>query len=149
MSEPARVVDFPLAPALARRDETQRAELLAVRDDGRLHLRLTDGREQECDWLETGAAVNPPLAAGDTLLVLPQRGRDAGVVLGRIGRYRTPVAAQPQARVTIEATDALSLKCGDASIELRADGKLTVKGEDVLVRARGTQRIKAGTVNIN
>ena len=34
-------------------------------------------------------------------------------------------------------------------MELRADGKLLVKGEDVLVKARGTQRIKAGSVNIN
>jgi hypothetical protein len=43
----------------------------------------------------------------------------------------------------------LSLKCGDASIDLRADGKVMIRGEDVLVRAKGTKRIRAGTVSIN
>jgi hypothetical protein len=141
MSQPARVVDFPAA----RPEEAQRAELLELLCDGRLRVRLADGRERDCEWLETGALA-PPLAAGDQVLVLPPAGRDAAVVIGRIGRYRAP---QPESRLTVEATEALTLKCGESSIELRADGKLMVKGEDVLVKARGTQRIKAGTVNIN
>jgi hypothetical protein len=49
----------------------------------------------------------------------------------------------------LEATEALTLRCGEASIELRADGSAIVKGEDVLLRAKGTQRIRAGNVAIN
>ena len=51
--------------------------------------------------------------------------------------------------ISIDATNSLSLKCGEASIELRADGKVLIKGEDVTVRAKGTKRIRAGTVSIN
>ena len=41
------------------------------------------------------------------------------------------------------------LRCGEASLDLRADGKVLLRGDDVLVRAKGTQRIRAGTVSIN
>ena len=33
--------------------------------------------------------------------------------------------------------------------DLRADGKVRSRGDDVLVRAKGTQRIRAGSVSIN
>ena len=69
-----------------------------------------------------------------------------GVVLGRIASYTAP--ASP-ARLTLEATEVLTLKCGDATLDLRADGKAVLKGEDVLIRATGLQRIKAGSVSIN
>jgi len=83
------------------------------------------------------------------LIVLRAADGQLGVVLGRIGPYAPAQAAAPAQHVTIEATQTLTLKCGEASVDLRADGKLMIRGEDVLVRARGTQRIKAGTVSIN
>ena len=139
-----------LRPARAHDDEAAerivRATLLAVDPDGSLRVVFPDGAEARCDWLDRGRALDPPLSGGDRVLVAAGRNNESGVVIGRIGPYRAPAVA---ARVTIEATEAVSLKCGESSIELRADGKLMVKGEDVLVKARGTQRIKAGTVNIN
>ena len=55
----------------------------------------------------------------------------------------------PNAHLSIESVGQLTLVCGQASIDLRADGKVMIRGEDVLVRAKGTQRIRAGTVSIN
>jgi hypothetical protein len=67
--------------------------------------------------------------------------------MGVVGPYRAP---EPQKRLTLEATEVLTLKCGEVSIDLRAaDGKMMLRGEDVLLRAKGTQRIKAGSVSIN
>ncbi|CAN5421075.1 hypothetical protein BH11PSE9_BH11PSE9_04260 [soil metagenome] len=63
-----------------------------------------------------------------------------------MGRYNPPAV---QAIVTIEANESLTLKCGEASIDLRADGQVMVRGEDVLLRAKGTQRIRAAKVAIN
>ena len=51
--------------------------------------------------------------------------------------------------MALQASESLSLTCGQASIELRADGKVLIRGDDVLLRAKGTQRIRAGTVSIN
>jgi hypothetical protein len=109
-------------------------------------VHLADGGEWDCEWLNTGAIVALVLKPGDHLLVLPPAGHEPGIVLGRIGRYCEP---QPEAHVTIEAGETLTLKCGESSVDLRADGKVMVRGQDVLLRAKGTQRIRAGTVAIN
>jgi len=124
-----------------------RARLEAVLPDGHLRVRTPDGAEWACEWLDTGSAPNPPLGAGDILLVMPP-GDDgsAALVLGRIGLYR-PGALPPT--LVLGATDSVSLRCGESSVDLRADGKVMIRGDDVLVRAKGTQRIRAGTVAIN
>jgi hypothetical protein len=52
-------------------------------------------------------------------------------------------------RVVLEAREEIVLRCGDASITLRRDGKLMVKGAYVETRATGVNRIKGGAVKIN
>jgi hypothetical protein len=123
-----------------------RARLLAIQDDGVLWVQMPDGSECSCDWLESATTAALALAVGDAVLVMPESAGAPAVVLGRVGRYHAPVAP---AQLTLEATESLTLKCGEASVDLRADGKVMVRGEDVLLRAKGTQRIRAGTVSIN
>lgn len=123
-----------------------RVELLGVAENGNLLVRSGDGHEFHCDWLENSNNANIDLEPGDRLLCIPPTDQEPGVVLGRIGKYRKP---QPQEHVTIEAGESLTLKCGEASVELRNDGRAMVKGEDVLLRAKGTQRIRAANVAIN
>lgn len=137
----------PIELAQAKQEvKSIRAELLALEEDGGLLVRTTDGFEFNCDWLENSQNANINLQPGDRLLCLPPTEHEPGIVLGRIGKYQKP---QLQQNLTIEATETLTLKCGEASVELRKDGKAMVKGEDVLLRAKGTQRIRAGTVAIN
>jgi hypothetical protein len=142
MTDTARIIDFPLPPC----DSVQRASLLAITAEGYLLVRLLDGREWECDMLQGVIAPGQILAPMDRVLVLPPSAGERACVLGRIGPYRPP---EPQPRLTLEATEVLTLKCGDATLDLRADGKAVLKGEDVLIRATGLQRIKAGSVSIN
>ena len=52
-------------------------------------------------------------------------------------------------RVVLEGQDEVVLKCGEASITLRRDGKIMVHGAYVESRARGVNRIKGGAVKIN
>jgi hypothetical protein len=52
-------------------------------------------------------------------------------------------------RVVVCAQTELVLRCGDASITLAADGKLTIRGVDVVSSASRTQRIRGGAVRIN
>ena len=115
-----------------------------ISGDGTLLVEDAQGRRQVCDWLAGPATVGTPLAPDDTVLVQPLGGDARAVVLGRIGAY----TAAPE-HVTIRAAETLTLQCGDSQVDLRADGKLMIRGDDVLVRAKGTQRIRAGTVAIN
>jgi len=123
-----------------------RATLIAIDAYGGLRVQFKDGGECACDCLESALPPEPALAAGDQVLVLPACADGPAIVLGRIGRH--PTAEHPR-RVLLQASESLTLKCGDASIDLRADGKVLIRGDDVLLRAKGTQRIRAGTVAIN
>ena len=113
--------------------------------DGLLEVTDGAGRQIRCELLESSVAVH--FESGDrVLLLLPPAAGAFGVVLGKLTTYRPKEVGR---HVTVEATESLTLKCGEASIDLRADGKVMVRGEDVLLRAKGTQRIRAGTVSIN
>ena len=104
-----------------------------------------------CDFLETSDGPNPLLRIGDRVLVmLPATLEQKGCVLGRIGPYVSPQSGDSEPRsVVIEAKKELTLRCGDSVIQLRRDGKLLVKGVEVVSRAKSTNKIKGGSVQIN
>jgi len=52
-------------------------------------------------------------------------------------------------KVLIDAEEEVAIRCGKGSIILRKDGKIIIKGTNVLSRSSGTNRIKGASVNIN
>lgn len=52
-------------------------------------------------------------------------------------------------RIVLEGKHEVVLKCGEASITLRRDGKMVLRGTYVETYARGVNRIKGGSVKIN
>jgi hypothetical protein len=52
-------------------------------------------------------------------------------------------------RMTLAAQKEIVLRCGKASITLTKAGKILIKGEYVLARAMGVNRIQGGSVQIN
>jgi hypothetical protein len=52
-------------------------------------------------------------------------------------------------RVVFEAEDEIELRCGEASIILRRNGRVVIRGAYVETRSRGVNRIKGGSVQIN
>jgi hypothetical protein len=52
-------------------------------------------------------------------------------------------------RVELVANEELTLRCGDACISLMKDGRVIVRGVQVETRAKGANRIRGGTVEIN
>ena len=51
--------------------------------------------------------------------------------------------------MVLEAKRRLTLKCGDGSITIREDGKILIKGKDLVSHATRMNRIKGGAVQIN
>lgn len=49
----------------------------------------------------------------------------------------------------VSAENELLLRCGKSSILLRKDGKIVIKGENILSRARMTNKVKGGSVQLN
>ncbi|HLL55498.1 MAG TPA: DUF6484 domain-containing protein [Myxococcaceae bacterium] len=72
-------------------------------------------------------------------------------VLAEVSREEdeAPEATVDGKRVTIEGKDEIVLKCGQASITLRRNGKIILKGTYVESHATGTNRIKGGSVQVN
>jgi hypothetical protein len=54
-----------------------------------------------------------------------------------------------QKRICIEAQEEIVLRCGEASITLTQAGKVIIKGNYLLSRSSGANRIKGCTVRIN
>ena len=54
-----------------------------------------------------------------------------------------------QHNVIIEANEQIILRCGKSSVTLKKDGKIIVKGTNIISRASGNQKIKGASVQIN
>lgn len=89
------------------------------------------------------------------LLVDPRPGR-APVLLGLLQPAEGELAAAAELearvdgrRVVLEGRDEIVLKCGEASIALRRNGRVVIRGVQVETRAAGLNRIRGGSVSIN
>lgn len=75
------------------------------------------------------------------------------IILGRV-RERAEAASVPNfkidgERVVLHAEREIELRCGDASIVLTRAGKVLIRGNYVLTRSRGANKIKGAFVDIN
>jgi hypothetical protein len=116
-----------------------------VGPSGRLRVRIPQhiGRA----WLEVALPIAPVEA------IVLRTGRGQGVLFGLLpGRAHAAVRA-PMAiaasHVSIDASEGIELSSRAASVALDAAGQVRIRGEEVLSRAAGTNRIKGGAVRIN
>lgn len=52
-------------------------------------------------------------------------------------------------RIVFDAEEEIVLQCGKGSITLKRDGKIVLKGTDIVSRASRTNKIQGGSVKIN
>lgn len=105
---------------------------------------------RRCDLTDTTRLAM--LEPGDEVLVwLPAAMNERGVILARTGppRVEAPSPDEPPAILVVEARQALILRVGDGSITIREDGKILIKGTDLVSHAQRMNRIKGGAVAIN
>ena len=79
------------------------------------------------------------------------------VITGRVepGRASPTKVTRTQSLVidgrelVLEADSSLTLRCGKSSITLTRDGRIVVRGTNVVSRASGVNRIRGGTIKLN
>lgn len=95
--------------------------------------------------------------AGAEVLVVFEGGRpEQPIILGVI-QDRTPSPAQEQTvqaqvddqRLVLTAEREVVLRCGDASITLTRAGKVIIKGNYIVSRSTGYNKIKGAAIDIN
>lgn len=169
---PRRKVVMPrIAPAAARRTEPQATPpgshislgRIVAWDDrgptvdfegntrGPVPARLTD-------TLPRPHRPAPGVPEQEVVLLIDARAARPPVILGFLtpldGTTSSPAVPALDARVDgkrveIEGRDEIVLRCGKASITLRRNGRVVIRGVDVETKAAGVNRIKGGSVLIN
>lgn len=51
--------------------------------------------------------------------------------------------------ISLKAANRISIQCGEASITLTKEGRITLRGKYLLSRAKGANRIQGGSVELN
>jgi hypothetical protein len=133
---PARatiVIDAPSAAAAA----ATRREALLVFEDGDPARPIVVG------------LLAPPIQTLVDLVLDAGAGHEGGNPQTP-GPAGTPIATIADGKhVVVEGEDEVVLRCGEASITLRRNGKVVIRGAYVESHASGTNRIKGGSVRIN
>jgi hypothetical protein len=101
--------------------------------------------------LSRATLVREAAAQREVVLLVDRDPRKPPVILGLLQPLGAPEieARIDGRRVELEARDEIVLKCGEASITLRRNGRIAIRGVDVESRARASNRIKGGSVAIN
>lgn len=148
MREEKKLLGLALNPCAG----TRLGRVTALLEDAVLVASGPGAEMLECDVIDAGGPAQLVIAENDTVLVVvPEGGNGRGVILGRVcapDRKRADAKVPPD-EIVIEATKGLTLKVGEGSITLREDGKILIKGRDLVSHARRLNRIRGGSVAIN
>jgi hypothetical protein len=97
-------------------------------------------------------ATDASVAVGQSVVVMLDK--DGPVILGLLqpvgqtGISKTQMQVEER-RVEISAEDEIVLTCGEASLVMRKNGRILLRGVQIESRAKGLNRVKGGTVAIN
>ena len=135
-----------------------RGQVIDIQDDGSVVVTSNDLELAGClcDTLTGTGGDTLQLAVDDEVLLWVPPSPDArGVILGRIGPTQAAAVASSGSNeatpdtLVLEAKHSLTLRVGEGSITIREDGKILIKGKDLVSHAQRTNRIKGGSVSIN
>jgi hypothetical protein len=149
------IVNHAFAGPVDRLDAAQlcRGAVVDVTEPGVVIVQLEgdDVPQRRCALLVTSEAEPPVLAPGDEVLAWVPAGGTGAVVIGRIGASRGPSPDREDLpdTLTIEAKHALTLRVGEGSVTIREDGRILIKGRDLVSHAQRMNRIRGGAVAIN
>jgi len=168
----AEVLDFEVP---ATRVSGSRVGVAVAFDDTGLYVDYPDNPHGKLA-ARSAVALDASLAAAaagerrQVLLTFEAERSDRPIIVGWMHRVPKPSIAPPALppagpdtprpvpgfvpvvdgkRLVLEAQDEVVLRCGEASITLRRNGRLSIRGVFVETRARFVNRIKGGSVQIN
>ena len=117
-----------------------------------VNCRIDEGVDVACRMLQPVEKTDLRVKEGDAVLIAVDPTKTRGVVLGRIEEPGIS-AAEPDVEIpdelVIKAGRSLTLEVGDGSITIREDGRILIKGKDLVSHAKRRNRIRGGSVEIN
>ena len=153
-------------PQIALPDVAKRGIIEEIRE-GLIHVQdATDSRAQHaCFFVRNSSNPPPDFQPGDHVLFTVNELSGEAFVLGLIESYvskadriaaaltqsgRTPSTTTVEDEVVrIKAGKGLVIECGKGTIIITEDGRIQIKGTDLLSRARGMNKIKGAGIALN
>jgi hypothetical protein len=137
-------------PATARVAE---AEVVEVTADGQVIAESAGARHacrvpQHIDmgWLRAALKIAPV----DAQIALPDDDGNGGAAPTLWCLFPSQAHAQVAAEtIELSASKAINLVCGKASVHLKKDGAVRLRGRDVYARGSRAARLKGGTIRLN
>lgn len=148
-------------------DQPQVRKVAGITDQGEVFIESPGDPFGRCRArIATGRSGDKPegaWASGDKVLVVYENGDpERPVIIGPIVDRIDFAAAADQPliearkeilfkgkRIIFESTGEVVLKCGDATITMKNDGKIVLRGKELVSRAARNNKIKGGAVKIN
>ncbi len=121
-----------------------RAEIIGIGPDGRAQVLIPSLGETPL----FAQSLVPVTAASVGRVAAVTMMDDQPLILGLVQPPVPEVAADGE-KLVIEARRELTLRCGKASIHLTADGRVTIRGTQVLSRSEGPNRVQGASVQLN
>ena len=128
---------------------TSIATIQGVEADGRIRVQLDDEsvRSATVAWLPNAPDWNQCTG----LRALVTRTTSDDLVLFAL--VDTPPIAEPASEgpevLRLRAGKEIRIECGDARIQLHADGRIELRGAQLVHRAKGLVKLKGGAISIN
>lgn len=147
-------------------DSARRGVVEDIRD-GLIHVRdaMDSGLQYACLFVRNTSNPPPEFKPGDAVLFTFSEISNEAFVLGLIEPYvsksdriaaaltktgRTPSTTTVEDEVVrIKAGKGLVIECGKGTIIITEDGRIQIKGTDLLSRARGMNKIKGAGIALN
>lgn len=138
-------------------------QVTAFNQEGSIAITGRDGNNVNCFIATLHKSEIPEISVSDTVIYTMDGNKEYGFILGVVCRYipttSKEVTVKPPEKLTdaivdgqrifFEAQKEIILKCGTGSIIMKKDGKIVIKGTNIITRARNTNKIKGATVTIN
>jgi hypothetical protein len=143
------------------------ATIVSISDEGVPEVQIDSDKPKVAARLAvavTRARIETAIVLQQQAVVLFENGnRSRPIIVGFIESLQPEPATPPAAaekspvieadvdgkRVRLTAHDEIVLECGPASVTLRRNGRVIIRGTYVETRSEGTNRIKGGQVQIN
>jgi hypothetical protein len=130
-------------------------KLVAMRSDGRTPLVRYRGQPGTAPLAaRTVIDLLPNHVGSDIVLLFEEGDCNKPLIMGVLREGSPGQCGRVQADVdgetlVVSAKDQVEIRCGKASIKLTSAGKVLIEGEFVISRARRTNRVEGGAVQIN
>ncbi len=138
--------DGSFLPALTGLSGVHLARITALGPDGRAQVTIPALDPAALLWARS--LVPTPLASVGREVALVMLGEADPLILGLI-QPLVPMVEADGERLVLEAGREVVLRCGQGSITMTADGRITLRGTQILSRSDGPNRVQGASVQLN